>query len=82
VDPKADVVQYVKDHPGTNQSQIQKALKMGDRSVRIALSEARDEGLLKVGRGDGKELRWYDVENEDAVLEDLVKKLPPPSKPS
>jgi len=86
-DTNVDVIQYVKDHPGTNQKQIQEALKMGDRSVRTALSEAKDDGILKSVGGSRKELRWYDVENEDAVakdvlVEDMVKELGPISKTS
>lgn len=86
-DFNADVIQYVRDHPGTNQQQIQRALKMGDRSVREALCEAREQGLLKVEKGKSKELRWYDVENENAVakddfVEDILSKLGPDSKTS
>lgn len=69
-DSSAEVIQYVKDHPGTNQKQIQEALKMGYRSVRRALSEAKEQGLLKVGKGKSKELRWFHVENKDAVAKD------------
>jgi archaellum biogenesis ATPase FlaH len=69
------VVQYVKDHPGTNQEGIQRALHKGDRSVRAALSEAKDNGLLKSVGGNRKELRWYDIEYEGAdFIKDLVKK--------
>jgi archaellum biogenesis ATPase FlaH len=77
-----DVIQYVKDHPGTNQQEIQRALHKGDRSVRTALSEAKDDGVLKSVGGSRKELRWYDVENEDAAakdvwVEDIAEKIGP-----
>ena len=71
----SEVIQYVKDHPGTNQEGIQRALHKGDRSVRTALSEAKDNGLLKSVGGNRKELRWYDTEYEEAdFIKDLVKK--------
>ena len=75
------VIQYVKDHPGTNQKIIQGALKMSDRNVKNALLTAKKDGLLRVEKGKRRELCWYDAESKDnAVAKDLKGKLNPKSK--
>ena len=45
------VIQFVLDHPGTNQKRIESALKMGDRKVRTALYAGRERGVLKGAQG-------------------------------
>lgn len=52
------IVQYVKDHPGTNQKAVTEALSLGDRTVRSALYAAEEEGLLRSARGSRKEHLW------------------------
>ena len=75
------VIQYVKDHPGTNQKIIQGALKMSDRNVKKALLTAKKDGSLRVEKGKRRELCWYDAESKDnAVAKDLKGKLNPKSK--
>jgi archaellum biogenesis ATPase FlaH len=55
----ADIVRYVKDHPGANQKAIMQGLNLGDRKLKEGLSEAGKKGLLKVKSGKAKELLWY-----------------------
>jgi archaellum biogenesis ATPase FlaH len=68
------VVQFVQGHPGSNQKEIQAALRMGDRTVRRSLFSARDRGLLKCVKGDRKEFCWFaaDYEAETAKTGDSV----------
>jgi archaellum biogenesis ATPase FlaH len=61
------VIQYVREHPGTNQKGIQAALRMGDRSVRSALYGGKEQGLLRSAKGDRNELHWFAVEYEEDV---------------
>ena len=69
-----EVFEYVNENPGTNQKEIQKALKMGERSIRSALEIGRDQGILRVARGERKEQRWYHVDSEES---DGTADLPP-----
>ena len=79
----AEVIQYVKGHPGTNQKDIEEALGMGDRNVKKALLNGKNAGSLRVVKGKRKELCWYDEEfEEDAAVEDVLKNLAPIVKPS
>jgi hypothetical protein len=61
------VIQYVREHPGTNQKDIQAALRMGDRSVRSTLHAGKEQGLLRCAKGDRKEFQWFAVEYQEDV---------------
>jgi archaellum biogenesis ATPase FlaH len=76
------IVEYVKKHPGTNQEQIEGALKMGDRRVRRALREAKEDGTLISVGGKRKELLWYDAAEEKKPVSEVKTHVSDTANPS
>jgi AAA domain len=76
------IVEYVKKHPGTNQEQIEEALKMGDRRVRRALRDAKEAGTLISVGGKRKELLWYDAAEEKKPVSEVKTRISDTANPS
>jgi hypothetical protein len=91
IEPKKDgvlekLIDYIKRNPGRNQEEITKELKMGDRTLKQALSDGETRGVLRYERGERKVKHWYVANPEShrtqeqigSVVEEVTRKLSKP----
>ena len=59
------VVEYLEQHPGSTQSQMERDLQMGDKTVSKLVSLGQRKGLLQRARGRGHTWHWRIVVEEN-----------------
>ncbi len=63
---------YIKENPGTNQQEIESALKMSDKTVRQILVDGETSRALRHERGERKERRWHVVDSESHQSQEQI----------